>query len=297
MTRMRGKHVGEPDGQAEVTGRPRRDTFGFVLRGIGQTLITLGLVVLLFAVYEVWVTNIFAHRRQAKVTHQVEQEWAQGTDPLLQLPSGKLKAHTGDGIAQLYLPRLGSDYAWTIVEGSTVPTDGELERGPAHYGNTQLPGEDGNFAVAGHRVGKGEPFLNLDKLKAGDAVIVETAKTWYVYCVIGAPSSSPCDPKAAGAALSKTDVNGVPGREIVSPSDGGVVLPVPSEQSAPKPYTTAYLTLTTCTPKFSASQRMIVHAVLDPAYPEGIAKLAKGSGYSHAIPAQITALYQRIGAL
>lgn len=297
MTRMRGKHAGEPSGRAAATAAPpRRDALGFVLRGVGQTLITLGLVVLLFAVYEVWVTNIFAHRRQAKVTHQVEQQWAQGTD-ILALPQAQLKAHAGDGIAQLYIPRLGSDYAWTIVQGSAVPTDGQLEQGPAHYGNTQLPGQMGNFAVAGHRVGKGEPFLNLDKLRAGDAVIVETAKTWYVYCVIGAPNASPCNPKAAGAALTSTDLNGVPGRQVVSPSDGAVVLPVPSKQSAPQPYTTAYLTLTTCTPKFSASQRMIVHAVLDPAYSNGIAKTAQGAGYSQAIPPQIKSLYQQIGAL
>jgi len=294
---MRGGHAGggsEPDGT--VAERGRRDAVGVVLRGLGQALITLGVVVLLFAVYEVWVTNIFAHQRQAKVTHEIEQQWAQGTD-ILALPQGQLKAHTGDGIAQLYIPRLGSDYAWTIVEGSTVPTDGQLEQGPAHYGDTQLPGQAGNFAVAGHRVGKGEPFLNLDKLKAGDAVVVETANTWFVYCVIGAPAASPCDPTASGAALSSRDANGVPGRQVVSPSDGGVVLPVPSKQSASQPYTTAYLTLTTCTPKFSASQRMIVHALLDPAYPHGIAKTAQGSGYSRAIPSQITSLYQQIGEL
>ncbi len=61
---------------------------------------------------------------------------------------------------------------FTIVEG-TEPRR-QLEKGPGHYRGTALPGQVGNFAVAGHRVGKGEPFLNLDQLRAGDAVIVET---------------------------------------------------------------------------------------------------------------------------
>lgn len=267
------------------------DRVRFVLRGIGQTLITGGLVVLLFVVYEVWVTNWFAHRAQAKVHSALEQQWANGTD-VLGLPSGELRKLDGQGIANLYIPRFGLDYAWTIVEGTS---DADLEKGPGHYPNTQLPGQDGDFAMAGHRVGKGEPFLNLDRLKAGDPVIVETQSTWYVYCVIGEqPGTAPCDPNAPGGSLSRTDANGVPGREIVDPSDGQVVLPVPSHPDATAPYTTAYLTMTTCHPKFTASQRMIVHAVLDPLYPHGIAKARVGTKYSDAEPAQVKALYAEV---
>src|SRR3954468_15697141 len=120
---------------------PRRSaelTFGdkvrFVLRGIGQTLITLGLVLLLFVVYEVWVTNVFAEREQSKVTDQLKQEWAHGHDPLLALPGSKDPSiPLGSGIGVLYIPRLGRDYHFTIVQGSSVPTDAQLEKGPAHY--------------------------------------------------------------------------------------------------------------------------------------------------------------------
>jgi sortase A len=280
-------------GDKSAPRRPR-DPLGAALRGGGELLLTLGAIVLLFAAYEVWGTNIVAHRKQHTVHRVLEEQWKQGTD-LLSLPPDKLVAHRGGGIANLYIPRLGTDYAWTIVEGSKVPTDSQLTEGPAHYGSTQLPGQVGNFAIAGHRVGKGEPFLNLDKLKPGDPVVVETATTWFVYCVIGAGNpNSLCDPTVRGGDLHRADPAGVAGQEVVSPSTGGVVLPVPNHAQATAPYTTAYLTMTTCTPKFTAADRLIVHATIDPRYPEGIAKPLTGSGYGNAFPAQIRDLYRLV---
>lgn len=262
---------------------------GLVLRGVGQTLITAGLVVLLFVVYQVYVTNYFAGREQDTVHTELEKQWADGSLPL---PVGDLSKLDGHGIANLYIPRFGRDYAKTIVEGHPVPDDAELEKGPAHYGGTALPGQKGDFAIAGHRVGKGEPFLNLDKVKAGDAVVVETQTAWYVYCVLGAATpANACNPNAAAGDLSRRDANGVPGREIVSPSDGQVVDPVPGDPNAPTPYATAYLTMTTCHPKFVADKRMILHAVLTRTIP----KQVSGGKYSTAIPAPITALYTEIG--
>jgi sortase A len=242
------------------------DIIRLVLRGTGQTLITAGLVVLLFVVYEVYVTNFFAHQAQAKVHHALEQEWANGDNPILPLPNGGSSTiPLGTGIANIYIPRFGRDYAWTIVEGVNA---GDLEKGPGHYPGTATPGKVGNFAVAGHRVGKGEPFLNLDKLRAGDPVIIETKTNWYVYRVKG----------KAGDITAK-DADGIPGRQIVSPSDGQVVLPVPNDPGA-KP-TEKLMTMTTCTPKFTAAQRMIVYAKLQQTVPRN------GS----AKPPAITALY------
>ena len=284
---------GEPAGDARPPHRPNfLDGVRFVLRGIGQTLITGGVVVLLFVVYEVYVTNYFAHREQRRVHTALEQQWATGTD-VLSLPKGQLSKLDGKGIANLYIPRFGRDYAWTIVEGTS---DADLEKGPGHYTGSQLPGQVGNFAVAGHRVGKGEPFLNLDQVKAGDAIVVETETTWYVYCVIGAgaPQNHSCGPTLAGAQLSNRDANQVPGREIVSPGDGEVIDAVPSDPNAQSPYTTAYMTMTTCHPKFTANQRMIVHAVLDATMT--IKKATTGAHtYSTAIPAEILALYTQVG--
>jgi sortase A len=281
-----GPHGREPE--------PRRigDLVRTVLRGIGQLLVTAGVVVLLFVVYEVYVTNWYAHRAQTKVHQALQQEWAKGE---LTLPEGKLATADGHGIANLYIPRFGKDYAWTIVQGTN---DADLEKGPGHYTGSQLPGQKGDFAIAGHRVGKGEPFLNLDKLRAGDSVVVETQTDWYVYCVIGSgPHNAGCDPSAAGASLtnSYTDPSGakVPGREIVEPSDGQVVLPVPSDPDVPAAQAvTRYLTMTTCHPKFTAAKRMVVHGVLSRTIP----KTALGGGkYDNKVPAQVEGLYAEVG--
>jgi sortase A len=246
-----------------------------VLRGIGQTLVTAGLVVLLFVVYEVWVTNLFAHEAQHRVHTALENAWADGVDPLAN--TGPHGIPLGTGIANLYIPRLGRDYAFTIVEGSG---DASLEKGPGHYVGTALPGQVGDFAVAGHRVGKGEPFLNLDHLRPGDTVIVETKSDWYVYVVLG-------DVKTAN--LTVKDSNGVPGREIVDPSQNQVIMPWPDHPGYPhaNPPNDRYMTMTTCHPKFTATQRMIVHAQLVPA--DTVARTGT------AMPASILALYNAPG--
>jgi sortase A len=70
-----------------------------------------------------------------------------------------------------------------------------------------MTGEAGNVAVAGHRVGKGSPFLDLDRLRPGDPIVVETADAWYEYRVLG-------DPQTGDLSVA---VDGVPGRQIVDP--------------------------------------------------------------------------------
>jgi sortase A len=259
--------------RAGKPARSRGELIRTVIRGVGQTLITLGLVLLLFVVYEVWVSNFFANRKQDQVHKQYAQAVQHGQDPLkgedrLNLPSGKqVVIPVGEGFANLYIPRFGKDYAKTIVQGTD---DGSLARGPGHYVDTQLPGQVGNFAMAGHRVGKGEPFLNLDQLRPGDAVIVQTAKNWYVYRVLGdrgkyAAAEKLTDKSQRDSAiidaLATPDEQGVVGREIVSPSAVQVIAAVPDHTGTTP--TRALLTMTTCHPKYSADQRMIVHAALE----------------------------------
>lgn len=235
------------------------DGVRLALRGTGQILITAGLVILLFVVYELWVTNIFSHAAQVKVHNELEKEWAQGKDPLAPSPSpgsGKLSLPgvtqttipTGTGIANIYIPRLGTDYHFTIVEGTN---DADLAKGPGHYVNSALPGQVGDFAVAGHRVGKGEPFLNLDHLRPGDPVVIETKSEWYVYRVKGNTSSGD---------LSDRGSDDIPGREVVSPSDVAVIAPVPDHPGMTP--TERLMTMTTCDPKFTATDRMIIHLSL-----------------------------------
>ena len=253
-------------GEQETPRRPRRDVARTLARGIGQTLITVGLVALLFVVYELWVTDALAAREQQQLAEQIQEEWADAptVEPLEETPTEPapsdaaplpepappaIDVGTGDPFAVLHIPALSADYARVVVEGVSQV---ELQQGPGHYIGTAMPGEQGNFAVAGHRVGHGAPFLDLDQLRPGDPIVVETETHWFVYRVLGDPTTG----EFTG------DPSGIPGREIVRPVDVAVISPVPGGPAG-GPADGAYLTLTTCHPKYSAQQRMIIHARLD----------------------------------
>jgi sortase (surface protein transpeptidase) len=257
------------DRPGETSGRgqsPRRrgDLLRTASRGIGQTLMTVGLVALLFVVYQLWVTDLLAARAQDQLAHQIQDQWADSptvtappSDPAPAPTEGSpapppppapaaIDVGVGDPFAILHIPRLSADYSRVIVEGAS---EVELEQGPGHYLDTAMPGEQGNFAVAGHRVGRGSPFLDLDQMKPGDPIVVETDDSWFVYRVLGDPVTGSFD----------GDASGIPGRQIVRPSQVDVIAPTPGG-GAPSD---AYLTLTTCHPKYSAQQRLIIHARLD----------------------------------
>jgi sortase (surface protein transpeptidase) len=127
-----------------------------------------------------------------------------------------------------------------------------------------LPGEPGNMGLAGHRVGKGSPFLDLDQLRPGDPIVVETVDSWFVYRVLGDVATGDLE----------ADPSGIPGQEIVRPTDIQVLSPIPNGPADAAP-TGSYLTLTTCHPRFSARQRLIIHARLDGGV---IAKTAEPDG-------------------
>ena len=155
----------------------------------------------------------------------------------------------GDAFAVLRIPRLGEDYTRVVLEGTE---EEQLSQGPGHYVDSAMPGEDGNVAFAGHRVGKGSPFLELDAMRPGDPVVVETADSWFVYRVLGDPATGDVG----------TDPSGIPGMQVVSPSAIEVISPTPDAAASAAP-SGAYLTLTTCHPRYSARQRLVVHARLD----------------------------------
>jgi sortase A len=215
-----------------------------VASALGELLLTGGLVILLFVVYELFVTDLLTGQRQAELSDQLQAEWdaaGPATPPREQVPR--------DAFAVLHIPRLGLDYRRVVVEGTT---EAALRQGPGHYVGTAMPGELGNVALAGHRVGKGSPFLDLDVLRPGDPIVVETKDMWFVYRVLGDP----------GAEEFTGDPSGIPGRQIVPPTDVEVISPTPDAAAAAPP-TGAYLTLTTCHPRYSARQRLVIHAALD----------------------------------
>jgi sortase (surface protein transpeptidase) len=164
-------------------------------------------------------------------------------------PPPPIEVGVGQPFAVLHIPRLGADWSRVVVEGAA---EAQLAQGPGHYIGTAMPGEQGNFAVAGHRVGRGSPFLDLDRMQPGDPIVVETASHWFVYRVLGDAATGSVD----------GDPSGIPGRQIVRPSDVEVISPTPGGAGV-DPATGAYLTLTTCHPKYSAQQRLIIHARLE----------------------------------
>jgi LPXTG-site transpeptidase (sortase) family protein len=135
-------------------------------------------------------------------------------------------------IGRSYVPKWGADYSRNIVQGTNKVR--VLDRqGYGHYENTAMPGCVGNFAAAAHRDGYGAPMGDIDKLVVGDALVVRTLHYWYVY-----------------------DMSSY---EIVDPSNGTVINPVPGQSAAVLP-TERLLTYTTCHPRWSLDKRYIVHA-------------------------------------
>ncbi len=234
------------------------------MRTFGEVLITLGVVVLLFVVYELYVTNLMSAQLQREASAALDERWSQERE---------LHADLADGtaFARIYIPSFGADWGFTVQQG----VDGAaLEVGPGHYKETAMPGEPGNFGVAGHRVGKGAPFNDLDLLNSCDAIVIETVDSFFVYRVLpmsgevaGWAQGKARDPRCANVAPLQDEQGAYDetfGRVIVTPDRGDAVAPVPykPESTLPPASQAALLTLTTCHPQFSDRERLIIHSVL-----------------------------------
>ena len=90
----------------------------------------------------------------------------------------------GEYFAVISIPALGDDWLHTVSEGTTPEILDEL--GVGHYEGTELPGEPGNFALAGHSGSSWTPFAKLNNLKNGELIEVETLSTKYVYEIVNA---------------------------------------------------------------------------------------------------------------
>ena len=226
-------------GESGTTRSHRTGYWRTVVRGLGQLFITAGLVILLFVVYELYWTGFTTKREQHHLITTLRHEWAHGktiADPPL-----------GSGIAILRIPRFGPKYAFVIVEGTSTA---DLIKGPGHYPGTALPGQVGNFAVAGHRTTYEHPFYSVNRLRPGDPIVLETARRWLTYTVEDIPGT------AARA------------QEIVDPSDISVAYAVPDQPDYSLPPTQKVLTFTSCNPRYSAAQRIVIHALLTGSQPK-----------------------------
>ncbi|MEU0129620.1 class E sortase [Streptomyces sp. NPDC006289] len=195
-------------------------------RVVGEVFITFGVLMLLFVTYQLWWTNVRADQIAGRETHKIQDDWASG-----ERSPGVFEP--GQGFAIMHIPEL--DVVAPIAEG--ISKEKVLDRGMVgHYGEgklkTAMPSaKQGNFAVAGHRNTHGEPFRYINKLKPGDPIVVETQDAYYTYEMT--------------SILPQT-----------SPSNVAVIDEVPPGSGFDAPG--RYITLTTCTPEFTSTYRMIV---------------------------------------
>jgi sortase A len=236
-----------------------------VLGAIGRVFIAIGLLLFGFAAYQVWGTGIQEARSQTALEKEFEAltksapSIAPTTVATTQAPTttvapattdpaettlppttavptttttepdlglkSLLTAEDGDPVAIIEIPRLGLKKI--VVSGVTID---DLRKGPGHYRNTALPGQKGNSAIAAHRTAYGSPFKEVDKMEAGDEIFVTNA-------------------------LNERFTYRVRDIKVVEPTDFSVLEPTDD----------AILTLTSCTPLYTAKQRIVITSVLDEA--------------------------------
>jgi sortase A len=219
-----------------------------MLGAVGRTLITGGVLILLFVAYQLWGTGIYTSRAQDKGEAEFEEQLAAvgtfeadttTTSPVITPPDSSSSTQVttpvstappseappvGDPVGRIVIPKLGSD--WIFFQGVDL---GNLKKGPGHYPDTPLPGQAGNAAIAGHRTTYGAPFGNVDQLVKGDDIVITTLQGEFLYKVIDT--------------------------QIVSPSAFEVL----DDAHTQAPNT---LTLTSCHPKYTARQRIVIVAEL-----------------------------------
>ncbi|WP_328321845.1 class E sortase [Streptomyces sp. NBC_00388] len=238
-----------------------------------EVTVTLGLVVLLFVVHQLWWTNREARQGAARQVRALERQWdggpGRGSGPggrnvtpatpssgragspdAGSGPDGRSRSGGGaagrrsargpvwdKAYAVIRIPRIG--ITAPIAQG--ISKQNVLNKGyVGHYVQTAGPGQAGNFALAGHRNTHGEPFRYINRLRHGDTVTVETDSAVYTYVVD----------------------KGIP---QTSARDSGVIAAVPRSTVEPQyGYRTPgyYLTLTTCTPEYTSRYRLAVWATL-----------------------------------
>ena len=189
---------------------PRRHWWRRALSIASVVLVLIGVAV----VASPFFTNLWQDRIHSRLRHQL-------ADPAFAQAYREGRVGTGDSLTRIRIPAINVDMV--VVQGTTPSA---LRAGAGHYQNTPLPCDAGNVAIAGHRTTYGKPFANLDVLKPGDTIELDTPIGGCVYQVAKAPF-------------------------VVTPDDLSVIAAT-TERS---------LTLTTCNPRGSAAQRLVVRAV------------------------------------
>ena len=203
-----------------------------IVAGIGRTCIAAGTLILAFVAYQLWGTGLAESRSQDRLRNdfldalELPASTTTSTSSTSTVPGDEVTTTTmsaapptPSGEAVAIIRIPKIGVEKAVVEGVGVNA---LKQGPGHYPTTPLPGQPGNAAIAGHRTTYGAPFYRADELEAGDLIQVTTRQGEFTYEVRE--------------------------KKIVKPSQNEVL--DPSEDNL--------LTLTTCHPRFSAAQRLII---------------------------------------
>lgn len=207
---------------------PRRSVSRSIITVIAEVLLTFAAICGLYVAWMQWWTGVESAHVQEETRQQVA--WAQpdagGALTIAQPQQGEPpvqpeSARVGELMARVYIPRFGDQWERNLVQGTSLV---ELnQHGLGHYETSQMPGQVGNFAIAGHRNGYGQPLGDVDRLQPGDAIVIRSQDYWYVYQYTN--------------------------YTIVTPDDGSVIGPNP-EHPGEAP-TKRMITMTTCEPKYT----------------------------------------------
>lgn len=135
---------------------------------------------------------------------------------------------SGDTAGVLAIPRFGAEWRVPVIAGTSLA---DLRQGVGWYDGTAAPGQVGNFALAGHKLGWGQPFEHLADLQVGDEINVTVGDDTYTYTVITGPTT-------------------------VSNKDVDVLAPVPGDPT--RTPTKALITLTTTATWLPSPSRVVV---------------------------------------
>jgi len=212
-----------------------------LIQVVGELLITAGAVLMLYVFWQLFVNDPVVSEVHQRQSQEYSIKDAPQSKEFVAIKPNLRQAAV---FAKLYVPKFGKDYERLIGQGTFQKVTLNVV-GVGHYVYSDWPGEEGNFAVAAHRTSHGAPFADIDRLKAGDKVWVETNDSWFTY------------------EYRQT--------KIVKPSEIGVI------DDLPKGLTGAiaggkYMTMTSCHPKWTNQQRIIVWLELVKTDPKSVGK-------------------------
>lgn len=235
-----------------AAAKPRRRAS--VASVLGELLMTAGVVLGLFVVWQLFIGDTLISNERYATAETLASEWVL-TAPRIPAPEPESDEagnqyfpppalpHPADAeiFATIQVPRFGSEYRYPVAGGIT--RGNTLDNiGVGVYDQAVMPGQIGNFSLAGHRAGWGGAFHDLDKLRLGDAIVFETEQGWFTYRFRDIEYVTP---------QTITVLDAVPHAPEVEAKD-------------------AVLTITACSPIGTIDERIIAYAVFEGFQPRAL---------------------------